>query len=104
MFSRKYKINKSFGDIETHEVFLDKLAKVKEDELGISEKKIEIPLQEKISYVLMFCFFIIILIFLSKTYYLQIPNGKKLYIAAENNKGSKNLIIPNEELFMIAIW
>ena len=98
MFGRKnkfnYQINKSFGDIETHEVFLDKLAKVKEEELGISEKKLEVPLQEKISYILMFCFFVIAVVFLSKTYFLQIANGKKLYTAAENNKGSENLIVP----------
>jgi len=98
MFGKKnkfnYQINKSFGDIETHEVFLDKLAKVKEEELGISEKKLEVPLQEKMSYILMFCFFVIAVVFLSKTYFLQIANGKKLYTAAENNKGSENLIVP----------
>ena len=94
MFGKKYKINKSFGDIETHEVFLDKLAKVREENLGISEKKLEVPLQERISYILMLCFLIIALIFISKTYYLQIINGKKLYTAAENNKGSENLILP----------
>jgi len=89
-----YRVNKSFGDIETHEIFLDKMAKVKEEELGISEKKLEVPLQEKISYILMLCFFLIAITFLSKTYFLQIANGKKLYTAAENNKGSENLIVP----------
>jgi len=93
MFSKKYKIKRSFGNIETHEVFLDKLAKVREEELGISEKKLEVPLQEKISYILMLFFLIIALIFISKTFYLQIINGKKLYTAAENNKGNESLIL-----------
>ncbi len=94
MFSNKYRLKKAFADIETHEVFLDKLAKAKEQELGISEKKLEVPLQEKISYVLLFIFLLIEIIFLSKTFYLQIIDGKKLYTAAENNKGNESLIIP----------
>jgi len=94
MFSNKYRLKKVFADIETHEVFLDKLAKAKEQELGISEKKLEVPLQEKISYVLLFIFLLIEVIFLSKTFYLQIVEGKRLYTAAENNKGNESLIIP----------
>jgi len=94
MFLNKYKIKNSFGNIETNEIFLDKLAKTKEDEWGISGKKFEVPLQEKMPIILMVFFVIIALIFISKTYYLQIANGKKLYMAAENNKGSANLIIP----------
>ncbi len=90
----KYKVKKSFGNIEANEVFLDTLAKVKEDELGISEKKLEVPLQEKIPYTLLFIFFIIAFVFISKTYFFQIINGKKLYTAAENNKGNASLIIP----------
>ena len=35
---KKYKISHSPGSIETHEVFLDKLARTKEEDLGISEK------------------------------------------------------------------
>ena len=94
MFGKKYKIKKSFGNIETNEIFLDKLAKVKEDEWGLSEKKLEVPLQDKIPIILMIFFVIIATIFISKTYFLQIINGKKLYTAAENNKGNESLIIP----------
>jgi len=94
MFYNKYKVKKSFGDIEANEIFLDKLAQVKEEELGITEKKLEVPLQEKISYILMIFFLLIAGVFLTKTLYLQIFEGKKLYTAAENNKGNESLILP----------
>ena len=45
-----YKVKNSNFDIEPHEVFLDKLAHSKEEELGLSEKKFEVPLKERISY------------------------------------------------------
>jgi penicillin-binding protein 2 len=90
----KYKVKKVFGDIEANEIFLDRIAKVREAELGISEKKLEVPLQEKILFILLFLFFIVAVIFISKTYFLQIVSGKRLYTVAENNKGNESLIIP----------
>ena len=90
----KYKIKKSFGGIETNEVFMDKWAREKEDEFGISEKKLEVPLREKTPYFLMICFLIILIVFLVKTYFFQIINGEKFYTAAENNKGNESLILP----------
>ncbi|KKS11217.1 MAG: Penicillin-binding protein 2 [Candidatus Daviesbacteria bacterium GW2011_GWB1_41_5] len=94
MSFNKYKIKKSYGDIETHEVFLDKLAKTKEEELGISEKKLEVPLKEKISYILLGIFLLLAISLFLKTFYFQIVEGKKLYIASENNKGLATLVIP----------
>ncbi len=91
---KRYKIKESGGDIETHHVFLDKLAKSKEEESGISEKKFEVPLNKKIIYVLFGFFFFLTVILFSKTFYLQIINGKQLYIISENNKGRVDLIRP----------
>ncbi len=94
MFKR-YKVKKFFAkDIEPHEVFLDTLAKSKEEELGISEKKFEVPLKEKISYVLFGIFFILVIVLFSKTFYFQVLSGEKLYVAAENNKSSAFLAVP----------
>jgi penicillin-binding protein 2 len=90
----KYRVRGLGADIEPHEVFLDKLAQKKEEELGISEKKFEVPLQEKISYVLFGIFLLFALVLFSRTFYFQIFEGKKLSIAAENNKGSASLIVP----------
>jgi penicillin-binding protein 2 len=91
---KTYRLKNSFSDIEPHEVFLDKLAQVKEEELGLSEKKFEVPLKEKISYVLFGTFFVLAAILFLRTAYFQIFLGKKLLTEAENNKGSVNLIIP----------
>lgn len=80
--------------MEPHEIFLDGLAKSKEEELGISEKKFEVPLKETISYALFGIFFILASVLFAKTFYLQFADGKKLHIAAENNKGASNIIVP----------
>lgn len=91
---KRFKVKKIFADVEPHEIFLDTLARSKEEELGISEKKLEVPLKEKISYFLMGLFFIFAVILFIKTFYFQINQGNRLFVAAENNKGSASLIIP----------
>ena len=91
---KRYKVKNSNLDIEPHEVFLDKLAHFKEEELGLSEKKFEVPLKEKISYLLFSIFFIFAAILFCRVFYFQIFEGKKLYTEAENNKSSTNLIAP----------
>jgi len=92
--AKKYKVKNINVDIEPHEVFLDKLAHSKEEEFGLSEKKFEVPLKEKISYVLFIIFFILAAILFLRVFYFQFFEGKKLYTEAENNKGSVNLIVP----------
>lgn len=94
MLFKKYKIKNSSFDVEPHEVFLDKLAQSKEAALGLSEKKFEVPLKERISYILFGVFFILALALFSKVFYFQIVFGKNLRIVAENNKGSVNIIVP----------
>jgi len=89
-----YRVKKTNIDIEPHEVFLDKLARSKEEELGLSEKKFEVPLKERMSYILFSVFFILSAVLFSKVFYFQIFEGKKLYVEAKNNKGSVNLIVP----------
>ena len=91
---KNYWVKKGFADIEPHEVFLDTLAHAKEEELGLSERKFEVPLKEKISYVLFGIFLLAAAILFSKAFFLQIFDGKKLYVSAENNKGSANIIMP----------
>ena len=46
-FSKKFKKHSS-QDIEPQEIFLDNLAKKKEEEIGISIKKFEVPLSQKV--------------------------------------------------------
>jgi len=91
---KKYKVKNLYFDIEPHEVFLDKLAHSKENELGLSEKKFEVPIKEKISHIFFVIFLILASILFFKAFNLQIFNGKSLAIEAENNKGSVNLVVP----------
>ena len=93
-FSNKYKIKESFGAIETNEIFLDSLAHTKEEELGISEKRFEVIIKERIVYMIFGMFFIISTLLFSKVFYLQIFKGNELYAIGENNKAKISLIRP----------
>jgi len=86
------KIKESSVNIETHEVFLDKLAHQREEEFGFSEKKFEVKIKGKLLYSIFVLFFIFSIILFFKTFYLQIFEGNKLYAIAENNKGKVNLV------------
>ncbi|MEK7665252.1 MAG: penicillin-binding protein 2 [Patescibacteria group bacterium] len=90
----KYKVRHFWGDIEPHEVFLDKLAKAKQEESGFTEKRFEVPLKAKISYILLGIFLLCATILFSKTLYLQIVKGEYFYAIGENNKSRITLIIP----------
>lgn len=84
--SNRYRINNFKGDIEPHEVFLDKLAKDKEAELGISQRKLEVPLQEKLAYVIFGIFALCAVLFFAKIFYLQVVQGKSLADLSKNNR------------------
>lgn len=92
--AKNYRLKNYGFDIEPHEVFLDTLAHQEEEKLGISEKKFEVPLKERISYIVFSVFLLLAIILFSKTFYLQIIQGDKMLVSAENNKGSTNIIVP----------
>ncbi len=71
--------------IEPEEVFLDNLAQKKEEELGISEKKFEVPLSKKILQGLYFLCIFLILILFAKSFYFQIIQGKDFLQKAKDN-------------------
>ena len=73
-------------DIEPQEVLLDSLAQKREEDLGISEKKIEVPLSQKVLSTFYIVFLILILTLFAKTFQLQLLNGEKLSALAEENK------------------
>jgi len=80
----KGEMNSEF--IEPHEILLDSLAKKREQELGISEKKLEVLLLRKILHGFYIVSILLILILLAKTFQLQIVEGKNFSILAEGNK------------------
>jgi penicillin-binding protein 2 len=82
----KFKIKKFKKEIEPQEIFLDELAQKKAAELGISEKKLERPLSQRIIRGFWVVFLILILILLGKTFQLQFVRGEEFSGLAEENK------------------
>lgn len=82
----KYKIKNFEGNIEPHEVFLDNLAKEKEIDMGLTQKKFEVPIREKLAYIIFIIFIIIAFSFFGKTFYLQVVHGKELADLSEGNR------------------
>jgi len=78
--------NGSHIDIEPHEILLDKLARKKDEELGVSEKKIEVPLLKIILQGLLIFSLLLILLLFAKTFQLQILDHENLLVLAEGNK------------------
>ncbi len=73
-------------DVEPHEILLDSLASKKEEELGFSEKKIEVPLLRKIIYAFFFFCFLSLLFLFVMTFRLQVIEGEVFSQKAERNK------------------
>ena len=85
-YLKKRKIKLCFKeDIEPQEILLDSFAQKKE-ELGLSEKKIEIPLQKRILQGLLIFTFLLFFLLFAKTFQLQIIQGKDFSQLAEKNK------------------
>ncbi len=82
----KLRVKNSQVDIEPHEVFLDDLAKTKELDLGITQKKLEVPIGEGIVYLIFGLFALIVVIFSVKVFSLQVLKGSALALASENNR------------------
>lgn len=80
------RVKRSNEDIEPHEVFLDNLAQKKERELGISEKKIEVPLSRIILQSFLFFAVFLILALFAKTFQFQVFENKKYLALAQENK------------------
>ena len=88
--SKEFKNRKiRFGrvaEIEPHEAILDKLAQKKEAEMGLSEKRFEVPLSKGVLQGF-FVFSLILFVFLfAKTFQLQVIDGKKYLAKAQENK------------------
>jgi len=77
-FSKEY--------IEPQEVLLDFLAKKKEEELGISEKKFEVLLAKNVLIGMFFLIFLFMALLFVRAFQLQIIEGKELSQLAERNK------------------
>lgn len=73
-------------EIEPHEVLLDKLAKKREEELGLTEKKFELPIFKKTLFRFFLFLFALLLILFFRTFYLVIFKGKEFFAQAQSNQ------------------
>jgi len=83
-FKRRIKF-KDERDIEPHEILLDKLAKQKEEDWGISVKKVNVPLLEKTLKGFLFVLFLTMLVLFLKTFQLQVIKGETFSALASAN-------------------
>lgn len=84
---KKRKVKTRFREnIEPQEIFWDALAEKKEEELGLSEKKIEVPLSRNILRGFLFLFFALALLLLAKTFQFQIIKGGDFSLLSDRNK------------------
>ena len=83
---------RSKQDIEPQEVFLDLLSQRKEIELGVSEKKFELPISRNILQAFYIVFLILMLTFLGRTLYLQFKEGNSCLLLAADNKNRVELM------------
>jgi penicillin-binding protein 2 len=73
-------------ELEPHEVLLDTLVHKKETELGISEKRFEIPLSKKSIMVFLFGFLILGIFLFFRTFQLEILDREKYILLAKENR------------------
>lgn len=73
-------------EIEPQEIFLDTLAEKREDEVGITENKLEVPLSRGIIFGIFIFFLLCILFLLWQTAYLQIIKADEYSAMANQNK------------------
>ena len=74
---KKRKIIPYRGDIEPHEALLDKLAQRKEEEIGLSSKKFEVPLSKKLLGGFLLASIVLILFLFAKTFQMQVLEPKR---------------------------
>ena len=82
---KKKKVSRTF-DIEPQEILLDKLAQKKEEELGISERRFEVPLSKNILYFVYIISLILIFLLFVRSFQLQVVRGEYFTALSEGNK------------------
>ncbi len=78
--------NYSNGDIELHEIILDKLTKKKEEQWGFSSGSIELPLMKKILQAFFISSALILFLLFLRTFQLQVTQGDDFLAQANQNK------------------
>lgn len=81
---RNRRIRRDKTEIEPQEIFLDAISQKREEELGISGQRFEIPLSRNIFRATFLAFFLMILFLFGLTFRLQVLEGKKYSALADD--------------------
>ncbi len=84
-FSLFHKRRKKIKEIEPHEVFLDDLTQKKEEELGTSKKRLEVPLSFGVFRIFSLCIILLFVLLFGRTFQLQIVKGEHFSNLATRN-------------------
>ena len=85
----------SDGIVEPQDVFLDKLSRKKEEEMGLSERKMEVPLPRWILRIFAIAVFGLLFLLLGRSFQMQIIDGETYQSLAARNR---SIIRPTEVL------
>lgn len=84
-FLKKFKLRQNI-DIEPQEIFLDRLAKEKEEEFGISEKKFEVPLPSRALKGVFILSLVLFFVLWAKAFQFQVLENERFLSLANQNK------------------
>jgi penicillin-binding protein 2 len=73
-------------DLEPHEALLDRLAERKEEEIGISSRKFEVPLSQRTLQGFLIISVLLFVFLFAKTFQMQVIEGKHYQALAQENK------------------
>lgn len=90
--SDKFRVKKFDKEIEPQEILLDSFARRREQEFEISEKKLEVPLSQKIIWALWLGILVVMFLLFAKTAQLQVLDHGELVRLSEENRFAVSLI------------
>ncbi len=84
-FSLSRKRRKKIKEIEPHEIFLDDLTQKREEELGTSKKRLEVPLSFGVFRIFSLCTILLFVLLFGRAFQLQIVKGEHFSNLATRN-------------------
>lgn len=82
----KFKIEKFGREIEPQEILLDVLSQKKEKEIGVSGKKLEVPISQNVLRVVWLGVIVLFFLFWGRTFQLQVVNGETFSELSQKNR------------------
>lgn len=92
MFDSRFKVEKFGKEIDPSEILFDSLARRREGQIGISEKKLEISISQGVLKGFLIGFVLILILIFGKTFQLQVLEGETYAALAKENQFSVRFI------------